>query len=270
MDAPKLRHDAKLWVLKGWGASDPGAALAFLRDNPDSSIARSAEQAVFEGLADGDLNVAMRFLESINEDDTRYGSATYGAVREMFTHNDRAVIEWASSLPAGEVRDRAIHGLIDQWARYDPLAAKAWMEQNAAGRNLPGAMVELGESWARVDPDAAMKWANTLAADDKTTGSVKDRIFTRWMQYDFESASRYLVAQEPSPQLDRAFEMVVAKARYYDPEATIAWAESITDPGRRFNAIRSVASVWKGRDREGFNEYLQTSGLSEKEIKRLQ
>jgi len=270
MDAPKLRHDAKLWVLKSWGATDPASALAFIHDNPDSSISRSAEYAVFEGLGKGDLNVAMAFLESINENDTRYGSATYSAVREMFMRNDREVIAWASSLAAGEVRDRAIHGLIDQWARYDPLAAKAWMEKNAGGRNLSGAMVELGESWARVDPDSAMRWANTLEAGDKTTGYVKDRIFSRWMQYDFESAAQFLVEQEPSPQLDRAFEMYVEKARYYDPEATIAWAESITDPRRRFNAIARVASVWKSRDRDAFNDYLQTSGLSEKEIKKLQ
>lgn len=269
IDEPKKRHDLKLKVLQSWGEHDPAGALAFLGENPDSSIARYAEGAVFDGLAKGDIQVALAFFESINEKDTPYGGATYSAVRDLFERNDRKVIAWAEGLPAGEVRGRAIDGVIDQWARYDPVAAKAWMEKNATGEALPSAQVELGESWARVDPEAAMAWAAEVEADTRTAARIKERIFTRWMQYDYESAANFLVEQDPSPQLDRAFEMYIDKARHYDPEATMAWAESITDPKRRVRAIHSVAAVWKGRDKAAYQGYLQNAGLDKKAAKKL-
>jgi hypothetical protein len=269
IDEPKRRYDSKLKVLQSWGEGDPAGALAFLAENPDSSITRYAEGAVFDGLAKGDIQVALAFFESINEKDTPYGGATYSAVRNLFERNDRKVIAWAEGLPEGEVRGRAIDGVIDQWARYDPVAAKAWMEKNATGEALPSAQIELGESWARVDPEAAIAWAAEVEADPRTTARIKERIFSRWMQYDYESAANFLVEQEPSPQLDRAFEMYIAKARHYDPEATMAWAESITDPKRRVRAIHSVAAVWKSRDNAAYKGYLQNAGLDKKSAKKL-
>lgn len=269
LDAPKLRHDAKLWVLRSWGGSDPAAALEYVKNNPDSSIGRYAESTIFAGLGDGDLSVAMNFLEGINGKDTPYSGATYTAVREMFLKNDREVINWAEKLPAGDVRDRAIHGLVDQWARYDPEAAKTWLEKNAGGKNLAEAQVELGESWARVDPESALKWAQTIEGDSKTAARAQERIFNRWLQYDYADAAQFLAAQEPAPELDRAFELYINKARSYDPGATMAWAESITDPKRRIRAMQSVASTWKGRDRDAFDAYLNDVGMTETEFRKM-
>ena len=77
-------------------------------------------------------------------------------------------------------------------------------------------------------------------------------------------------SQDPAPELDHAFELYVGKARHYDPEATMAWAESITDPSRRVRAMKQVASIWKNRDRDAFDAYLHESGLSEGDVKNLQ
>ncbi len=266
---PKRRHDAKLWILESWGRTDPAGALAHVEANPDSSIGRAAAAAVFDGLADGDPGFAMRFLESLGTGGSPHGHATYRTVRALFERGDREVIAWAETLPAGEIRDRSIHAVIDQWARYDPAAARRWMEEHASGDTLPGAQVELGESWARVDPAAALRWAEALEADRHTSERVKERIYNRWMQYDYETAAQFLVAQEPSPDLDRAFEIYIERARHYNPEATMAWAESITDPKRRARAIYRVGSIWKSRDNAALQSYLQNSGLDQNLIKKL-
>jgi len=270
IDAPKRRHDAKLSVLRGWGGSDPAAALAHIEENPHDTDMAEAKEAIFDGLSKGDIGVAFQFLESVNTPDTRYAHEAYYAVQELFLRSDQKVIDWVGNLAPGALRDRAIWSLMDEWARYDPESARTWLEGQDGQAHKHEARVELGESWARVDPEAALDWASGIDADPRSVSSVRERIFTRWLQYDLESAARYLVSQDPAPELDHAFELYVGRARHYDPEATMAWAESITDPSRRVRAMQQVASIWRDRDREAFDAYLQDSGLSEGEVQRLQ
>jgi hypothetical protein len=270
VEAPKRRHDAKLSVLRGWGGTDPAAALDYIQANPHETEMGEAKEAIFDGLETGDMGVAFDFLDSVNTPGTSFGNEAYFAVQELFLRNDRAVIDWVGTLAPGEVRDRAIYSLMDEWARYDPESARTWLEGQDGDKHKHEARVELGESWARVDPQAALDWASGIEADPRSISSVRERIFTRWLQYDLESAAEYLVSQEPAPELDHAFELYVGKAQHFDPGATMAWAESITDPSRRVRAMRQVASVWRNRDREAFDAYLQGSGLSEGDVNSLQ
>lgn len=270
VQAPKRRHDAKLSVLRGWGGSDPASALDYLKDNPHETDMAEARAAVFDGLGKGDIGVALNFLESDNKPNSKYASEAYYVVQELFLRSDREVIDWVGNLTQGPLRDRAIWSLMDEWARYDPESARIWLESQDGEAHKHEARVELGESWARVDPQAALGWASGIDADPRTTKSIRERIFTRWLQYDLQSAAEYLVSQDPAPELDHAFELYISRARHYDPEATMVWAESITDPGKRVRAMKQVASVWKNRDREAFDAYLHNSGLSEGEVNSLQ
>lgn len=269
--APEERQDATRHVFSSWGEVDPGAALQFAKENSEGS-GRSEIDAIFRGVSkSNDIAGAMQFMENLNEEDTPYGSRIYESIRRLYERGDKEVIAWAEKLPAGEVRERAMTAVIDQWARHDPTAAKEWLEKNGSGsKAMPSAQIELGESWARVDPTEAYAWASTLPEDSKTTAAVMDRVFYRWMQYDFENAAKHLVDVEPSPQLDRTFERYIDRVRTVNPADTMPWAESITDPERRRKAIYRVANDWKRSDKGGFEAYVRSSSsISEKDKQRL-
>ena len=108
-----------------------------------------------------------------------------------------------------------------------------------------------------------MEWVATLPANTEGLREIYERLFTRFIQYDFLDAANYLVEQEPSPALDTAFEVYIAKVKTIDPEPTIDWAVSITDEDRRWAAIQDVASVWRGRDAAALTAYVREMDLSE-------
>ena len=49
-----------------------------------------------------------------------------------------------------------------------------------------------------------------------------------------------------------------------------AWAESISDPKRRRNAVLQVAKVWRGQDQQAYESYIANSSvLSESDRNKL-
>ena len=91
---------------------------------------------------------------------------------------------------------------------------------------------------------------------------IYERLFTRFIQYDFLDAANYLVAQEPSPALDTAFEVYIDKVKTIEPESTMDWAVAITDEDRRWAAMQEVAGVRRRRDAAALARYLEEPDLN--------
>ena len=138
-------------------------------------------------------------------------------------------------------------------------------------RITTGALAALGDSWAQIDPEAAAAWAmETGTGDPRRDDKVLERVFRRWMADDIASAAGYLAEQEPSPELDGALEQYIQRIKNVDPDATMAWAESISDPDRRRSAILHVAKAWRGQDPQGLSSYVASSpDLTEQERYKL-
>ncbi len=262
---PKLRHDLKLNVYRGWARVDPDGAWSRANDNRIPHQPSDRFDAIFEALPYSDTSSALNFLSGV---DAKYHySRVAHAISGLAGSDMNRVVEWTGQLPQGGLRRVAVCKLIDHWARYDPLSAKVWMEENVGNSNLPEARVELGESWARVDPSDAVKWVMKLDGSDAKNSRVMDRVFKRWLQYDPDNAANWLVDQEPSRLLDPAVERYIHKVVRLDPEATMPWAESITHPSRRANLIQQVAHFWKSRNPEAMAEYVSNSSFLSRESK---
>ena len=65
-----------------------------------------------------------------------------------------------------------------------------------------------------------------------------------------------------STERDHGIQGLVSRQRWEEPEAAIAWANEIGDPGMRQRAGESAAHAFFRRDREGAMEWLPGSGLS--------
>lgn len=264
---PELRIELVYQAVKGWASVDPAKAHAHVLNTKGSN--KESLRAVWEGLAKtNDLAKTLAYITELGPGSNGYSQPyeiwdVYMTLHELFAKDDKTVIAWVEELPPGETRDRSFHSIVDQLARHDPVAAKEWIDEQAAPSNITEAYVELAESWARHDPEAAVEWAASLPANTNDLRRIYERLFTRFIQYDFLDAAKYLVEQEPSPALDTAFEVYIEKVKGIDPASTMDWAVAITDDGRRWAAIQQVASVWRGQDPNALGEYVRGLELSE-------
>lgn len=268
-----FRRDMTHHAVKGWTSVDPSAAHAHLTSHP--GFDKVALRAVWEGIAKThDLEKALAFIEELGPGSNQYSEPyeiwdIYMTLHDLYRKDDQAIISWVESLPPGETRNRAFHSTVDRLARHDPEAAKKWIEEHADPSNIAIAHEELAESWARHDPEAAVAWAAELPEGTDGLRRIYERLFTRFIQYDFLDAANYLIAQEPSPQLDTAFEVYIAKVKSMDPASTMDWAVAITDEERRWRAMQDVANVWRGKDPNALKTYVEELELEEEKAATL-
>ena len=267
-----LRHELKETALRSWAAEDPAAAWEYASKNPDGDLPDERMEMILDGIGNGDPDKALEFLVSHQDKLGSRLAAGATLVDELYEHggNHDRLKTWVESLPAGKLKEATMNRFIDRWARYDPQAALTWMN----GRNIPpdqltAARVELTESWARLDPKAALTWTEGLPSKDRAP-AYYDAIYRRWLQYDRNSAAGWLAEQPPSPVLDRPIENYVRQVAGQNPADTMPWAESITDPKRRWRAVDQVAEIWKKRDAGNFENYVRASGaISDDQKRRL-
>ncbi len=263
MEDSKLRNDLKKRAIKGWASVDPAKAHSWVSSQAADSLPKNALRSVWEGIAKSkDLSTTLAFIPSLGAGSNGYSEPyeiwdIYMTLHPLYAKDPKTVTAWVETLPAGEVRTRAFHSVVDQWARHDPPAVKEWIEEQADRSNVGEAYVELAESWARHDPEAAAEWAAELSANTPKLRRIYERLFTRFLQYDYDDAATYLVSQDPSPALDTAFEVYIDKVKSVDPAASMVWASEITDESRRLAAMTSVASVWRGKDRDALAAFVQ-------------
>jgi len=136
---PKMRHDLRLKGIEGWASQEPAAALEFALEAEVELVAKSKE-AVKAGFAKTrDLDSAFKFITSLGSDaNPAPGWTVAQGVEALYQNDDQAVILWVERLPPGEVREQAVVGMVNQWARHDPESASQWVEEHADPATLDG------------------------------------------------------------------------------------------------------------------------------------
>lgn len=262
---PLLRYELKESVLRHWAKANPEAAFQFALTNPNNDLPAERIQLVLQGMTNGDVQTALDFFQKHSNGELRpyLEGAIYAFDRLYQKGGHDAMVPWAEALPAGKMKDGAINRIVDQWARYDPAKAKVWMEKMLIGNaeNTVPARVELAESWARVNPQQALNWVNGLPGGERKN-EYFEVIYKRWLQYDQNAAAAYLANQPPSPTLDPPIERYTYQVMGQNPSATMPWAESISDPNRRWRAIERVASVWRRKDPTGLANYVSAGNYT--------
>lgn len=103
--------------------------------------------------------------------------------------------------------------------------------------------------WARQTPRAAVEFAAALPAGSDR-GVLLTTAVSLWVEHDPVAASAWLEAAPNHPDFDGAFFAVVAHPAVlqHRPATALSWAEAISAPARRWEAIRLVVQQWALRD----------------------
>jgi hypothetical protein len=172
------------------------------------------------------------------------------------------LIAQADNLTDAQTRDDARKAIFAVWAGSHADEARAYVEALAdPARRSEGARL-LGPSlMASTDPAQAADWwlRQTTDADRST---ALNEISLRWAEIDLVGAADWLGKQGNSPEMDRAKQSFAIQASQRAPEAAANWANTITDEKRRFEALRTVYRLWRGKNADAAQAWLAKSGLT--------
>ena len=257
---PALRFLLRETAFSRWAERDPQAAWDYATLNPQRDLPPERFGHILRGLGGGDIATALAFLAQHPQGALRQNMPEIGeALDQLYQRGGHSkILPWLGQLADGPLKDAATHRLIDQWARYEPSAAARWMEAQANfhGENITAGRKELASSWADVNPLQALDYFNQLPADQRQD-TYYERIFKRWLDSDKNAAAAYLADLPSGPALDRPIEQYAYDIMQQNPELTMPWVESITDPRRRWKAITRVAAVWKEQNPAALAAYVE-------------
>ena len=132
-------------------------------------------------------------------------------------------------------------------------------------------LLPLVTAWASAQPHGAAQFAQALAAGVERR-EVLEIAIRSWVGRDLVAASAWLNALEPHPDHDLAI-VAIATTEILaasQPEIALSWAESVTAPTLRWEAICTVAQTWARRDVAAATRYVEsTVVLSDEERQRM-
>lgn len=275
--SPRFREQATNGVLREWAGSDPMSALQWIDANSDGltrSVRNEQLIAAYAGFAQNNLQAALLSagqLGEANSYELRIKSRIMGDMIRTQAENSGVVAAKQSieQMPDSEIRNRLITDLIDVWAGTSPTEAAAYI--SSLGDNATEEQKRaLARSWARNDPAAAASWIDTLDPSDPASSRATRDIIREWARYDLNSSAEWLNSRPASPEMDRAIGSYTYHAVQEDPASAMEWATSVDSEGMKDYLQKRVAGAWREEDPVAFQNYLDSSELSDERKTELQ
>lgn len=133
-----------------------------------------------------------------------------GIYGEWSNTDPLAALDYAkSSFPAGLARSETIGIAVNKWAAKDPRAAWMWADGNLSGPLKEQAFTDVLTGWTRKAPAAAAQW---LASAGVKSQPLVSAVARTWAEQD--------------------------------PQAAVAWAESLPDKSAQQSTIVATAGPW--------------------------
>jgi hypothetical protein len=207
---------------------EPGRALDLVRSMPEAGVTfrQRASWAVVEGvIAGGDYERGCEIVRAVGD-------------------------------PALQARLAA--SLADAWGRAEPRSAATWAASlTSEAPERAQTLANIGSAWAAREPRAATEFAAQLAP-----GAGRQRMLAetmlQWAASDLVAASDWLNRFDSTPDNDPAVAAIATDARLIarNPEVALSWAESISVPAARLEALGAILRTWTERDPAAAQRYL--------------
>lgn len=253
----ELRESLLRSVLLEWGATDPAAALQWVRTQ-DLIDFTQAITSVFQGAAARDPEGAVHLAKTISGQDPEH-ARDYGASLVSALGNDgdfhRAAVFAAES---------------EESARLDllTLACAGWAGERPrdaldfAARLPPDlrrdAFNAIVSRWATTDARSVAGYALTLDSNEDRTFAFSAAL-RAWSAVDAVEAADWVGRLAPSPELDLATAAVASHPETLsNPAAALSLADSITHRPLRMRMLTTVLNRWATTDAVLARKYADT------------
>ncbi len=234
-------------VMSAWAASDPEAALAFVKDSPSKTFRNMAHDSIFSVLAEEDpadalarakdlgtsaerLNALAAAAWATGRKDPREGIRLFGGMKELPDHVRTALINELGKISPEEA--------VTELAKISP-------NQRDNFWNSEGVFT----TWASSDPEALLAWAAT--ATDLNMRNSAYRAYCRRMASDDPAAALEKVATMPAHLRTELIGAVMESWADTDLPGALAAAQGISQPAERERAMQSLVNQLDWMDPTG-------------------
>lgn len=174
---------------------------------------------------------------------------------------------WADSLASNYLRLTSLSGVVEGWARLDPVAALDFVDlHHSANSDMHTSVYQ---AWASTDPRAAAE-AATRIDDGPFRGSILGMVFKTWAAAgQIDDATAYFRQLPPSPSSDSAGYSLATALSFDHPESAWDIARTIGDETLQMRALRAAYSTLLVRDPDRARALLQNAKLPAASTQRL-
>src|SRR5438270_5327067 len=226
-------HPAASVIAQNWAAIDPSAAIEWARAHGDTQGFQGAMNSAINGWWSKDRGAAEQYVAA-RATDTAGRQMASTLASYIFSKDPERAKEWVGKIAELDTRRQAEHVLVIQTAANDAQSATeyaATLPPDVREATLGGAI----NYWATNDPAAAGEWIKGLSG----------------------------------PTRDEALGTYTYSLLRKDPNAAAAWAVTNSDPKIRDKSLNGIAAFWLNKDPAAASEWIQNSGLSAADKRRL-
>lgn len=260
---PRERGRELQMLMTQWGAADPNAALASVKERKDW-VGGMAANMVLGNWAQKNPDAAIAWATENGKDTAATDEGNHylaGVLGGLAKTDLTRASSLAEAMPRSAARGEVMDRVLDQYfAQRTPDAARDWVSglQDSPFKN--GLLGKLAGRLADKDATSAASWASTLP-DSEAKPYVLSQVVERWSRDQPNEAGNWLNQFPPSAATDQPRETFAWQVQKEDPEAAIAWAGTITDERRRSKATRDLVRTWAERDPAAARQWVSTSNL---------
>lgn len=257
-------------VLTGWAATDPKAAMEWLNAY-EGEGKEWLGMSIVNGLAKSDPEGALKYVSGLeNKEERARGAETIAREMIRLGGSEKAVA-WLNSLTDPDMKSGAFRTVAEQIMRGDPAKAAEWIKAYAGEEYARDAVRTISETMARKDPQEALKFASSLTG--KAQSSAIGQAVNEWVRQNegagMADAAKYVESLPAGESRDAGARAIAREAVREDPQAAIAWANSIKDQEERTDTLIDVARRYMREDRAAAEAWLAQSGLSAEDQQRV-
>ena len=282
-----------LEVIALWAAEDSASALLWLESNAQGLARLETLNNGVELWAERNPTEASQWIDGMANDGSK-AIAAKALVAKWAQSEPAVAAEWVAGLPNGPVQEKAKEALAKSWVMQDAKAASIWALAEAefnGDYDLLGKTIlefskqspEEAESFVRdlaqanyseiavashiigraeEDPAATAEWLARMAPTDPIySAEYANELMQTWAESDSIAASEWLSSQNPGEQRDAAISGFSESILRYEPEAAVAWANTISDADRRMEQLGRNLGIWAATQPVEALEWVQTAEL---------
>lgn len=232
-------------LFNEWFASEPDAALEYLRGLPPSPEYTSGMLLALTAVGKSDPSRALALAQRFATNDEQ--QVVYSVLFDTFARRDlRAAEQLLGEAPPGVARESAIRALAARWADDNLENALVWAQQLKEPADRAPAVETALFSLAALDPWRALDVA-ARDLDGEPLERTVARVMQRLGEIDPEQAGRILkILPEGETQTHIAFDLARTLAAS-NPVSATAWVSNLPDEETRRLALNNVLDVWVDR-----------------------
>ena len=244
-DSPKRTRGDEMTAISGWAVSDPDSAMRFVDQVENSDTRQWMHLGVTKAMIQNDLDGAIAYSEKNLRGRARGEQMDRIADAIMDQRGEQGLIDWINGIDHTpkendmlSYKRGAIRESLSKIARSDPDKAVQYIVDNVTEPFIDSDSLERISHYIS-DTSIAdeVQWLAELPKEVEGQRHALGERFEDFIKEDFEGAGKWLANQPLGPAYDEAIQDYAFSAAKDNPGAALAWVDRISDERMRNDTL---------------------------------